>query len=81
MKIFFKKLWEGWKKIALIIGRFNTMLLLSIFYLLIISPMGLIFKIFGWDPLDSLSKKRKLKSNWKKFPHPNIDYESMKRQS
>jgi len=79
--MFFKKLWAGWKKIALKIGRFNSMLLLSIFYLLIISPLGMIFKIFGWDPLESSQKKRNTKSNWKKFNIQEIDYESMKRQS
>lgn len=81
MKKSFKRLWEGWKKVAHKIGRFQTMVLLSIFYLLVISPLGLLFKLFGWDPLEARKIRRRRGTNWKPFERKEIDLASIKRQS
>ena len=59
MRKFARKIWNGWKKIAIKIGRFNTIVFLSIFYFLVLTPVGLLFNLFGWDPLEM--KKRSLK--------------------
>ena len=81
MKEFLKKAWEGWKKIAHRIGRFQTMLLISLFYFLVIAPLGLLFRLFGWDPLETKGFKSGKQSSWKKFDSKSHELESMKRQS
>lgn len=48
MKEFFWRLWEGWKRLARIIGHYQTKILLTIIYFLVIPFFSLIrFK----DPL------------------------------
>ncbi len=60
-----KKLWEGWKKIAHVIGNFQARILLTIIYSVLILPFGLAVRAFS----DSLHvKHRPLK--W--FDHPPI---------
>jgi len=81
MKNFFKKLWSGWKRFALVIGRANTILLLTLFYFLILVPVGLVFRLFGWDPLSAKKKKHQNKSSWQKVPVEQPDLQSLERQS
>ncbi len=38
----YRRLWDGWMVVARAIGNFNARLLLSLFYFLIILPLGLI---------------------------------------
>jgi hypothetical protein len=45
-----KELWQRWVKVAKIIGDFQARLMLSLFYLLLILPFGLIARLFA-DPL------------------------------
>ncbi len=45
-----KELWQRWVKVAKIIGDFQARLMLSIFYLVLILPIGLIARLFA-DPL------------------------------
>jgi hypothetical protein len=51
-----KELWQRWVKVAKIIGDFQARLMLSLFYLLLILPIGLIARLFA-DPL-ALKKSR-----------------------
>ncbi len=81
MKKFFRGLWQGWKKIALKIARFQTALFLAIFYFLILAPLGGLFRLFGWDPLDTGRKKRKAPTNWKQLDQTDPDMEALRRQS
>ena len=81
MKRILKRLWEGWKKVAIKIGRFQTMIIVSLFYLLVISPLGLTFRLFGWDPLDGKKSKQRLDTNWKPVERKENDLASIKRQS
>lgn len=60
-----KKLWEGWKKIAHVIGNFQARILLTIIYSVLILPFGLAVRAFS-DCLHT--KKRLLK--W--LDHPPI---------
>lgn len=53
-----KKIWEGWKKIAKKIGDFNSRVILTIFYFIFITPISLPIKIK--DPLGIKNKKQ----NW-----------------
>ncbi len=70
-------LWKKWLKIAHIIGNFQAQVILTIFYFVIVSPLGIANRFFG----DSLNmKSRKIKSNFGKWDHPNDDLESIHRQ-
>lgn len=81
MKDFFKYIWQKWKIIAHAIGRFQTKLIVTLFYFLIISPFGLIMKLFGWDSLNTRKSKAKSKTNWQAVKNGEPDLESLKRQS
>ena len=54
MKTKLKNLWQRWQKVAKKIGDFQARLILSLFYILIVLPIGLIARMFS-DPL-SLKK-------------------------
>jgi len=45
-----KEIWQRWTKIAKVIGEFQSRLILTIFYYLILAPMALCVRIFS-DPL------------------------------
>jgi hypothetical protein len=81
VKEFFKKIWQGWKKIAHKIGRFQTLVILTIVYFLIISPLGLVGRLFGWDPLDSRGYKRHKTTSFQQVRDSEPDLESLKRHS
>lgn len=81
MKSVLKRIWEWWKPIGLAIGRFQTKVIISIFYFLIISPFGLIMRLFGWDPLRVRKSKVKAGTNWQDVKQPEPDLESLRRQS
>ena len=56
-----KRLWEGWKKLIHVVGAFQSRLLLSLFYFVIVMPYALIAK---WTS-DPLRLKRPVDdSNW-----------------
>jgi len=55
-KGFFRRLWEGWKKIAQIIGDFNARVILTIFYFILLCPFAIMLKLFA-DPLEIKKKK------------------------
>jgi hypothetical protein len=45
-----KELWQRWQKVAKKIGDFQARLILSLFYFIIVLPVGLIARVFA-DPL------------------------------
>lgn len=54
-----KRLWEGWKEIASYIGDFQSRLILTVFYFVVLTPFGLLTRCFvkplnprhsGWLP-------------------------------
>jgi len=53
---FFKRLWEGWKKIARKIGDFNARVILTVFYIILLCPFALMLKLFT-DPLEIKKKE------------------------
>ena len=59
-KSFFRKIWDGWKKIARKIGDFNARVILTIFYLILLMPFALLVKAFT-DPLEI---KKNAKKGW-----------------
>jgi len=50
--------YTGWIKFSNILGFINSKILLFIIFYLIITPMGLVAKLFGFDPM-----KKKVKSD------------------
>jgi hypothetical protein len=52
----FQPLWllpirAGWFRLGLVLGAINAHLILGILYFLIITPIGLVMRLFGKDPL------------------------------
>lgn len=45
-----RKLWDGWLRIAKIIGEFQSRLILTVFYFLIMGPVALCLRMLS-DPL------------------------------
>ena len=45
-----KTLWEGWKKLARHIGNFQARVVLTVFYILLVAPIGFIIRLAS-DPL------------------------------
>jgi len=81
MKTLFKKIWESWKRFAHRVGRAQTVILITIFYFLIMVPLGALFKLLGWDPLKEKSFNLRATSNWKEVVNKSPDIESLRRQS
>ena len=60
---FFKPLlifypYKFWMKLGLILGWFNSRLILSLIYIIVLLPIAFIMRIFGYDPL-RLKKNKK----------------------
>ena len=53
---FFRRLWEGWKRIARKIGDFNARVILTLFYFILLLPFAMILKLFT-DPLGIKKKE------------------------
>ena len=81
MNTTFKKFWTGWKRFAKEVARVQTIILITVFYFLILVPLGFLFRLFGWDPLETKGFKQKKTSNWKEITVKSPDLESLKRQS
>jgi hypothetical protein len=58
VKSFFKGIWAGWKKVAHKIGRFQTRVLLTVSYFLVVGPTWAVMKMIGADPLERRRKDR-----------------------
>jgi hypothetical protein len=46
-----RPVYVGWMKFAFVLGWVNTRLILGVFFYAILTPIGVIMRIFGWDPL------------------------------
>ncbi|MCB2230273.1 hypothetical protein KQH82_06120 [bacterium] len=81
MKKVLRQIWNGWMRFARVVGRVNTAVLLTLFYFLILSPLGAVMRLFGWDPLRTGRKARKAESNWQTVRDGSPDLDSLERQS
>jgi hypothetical protein len=70
-----KDLWRWWQKIAKKIGDFQARLILTIFYIVIVLPLGLIVRLFG-DPLG----RKKSATGWEVKPETSVSLDSARRQ-
>ena len=48
----------GWMKLAFVLGYINTRVLLFLLFYLVITPYGLVAKLFGHDPLNRRAKSK-----------------------
>ncbi len=81
MKWLLRKIWSGWKTVALKVARFQTAVLLTLFYFVILVPLGLVFRLFGWDPLEARRKHLNKATNWKTIVSGELSLKGMRRQS
>lgn len=56
-----------WMKIALVLGFVVTTILVTLTYYLVITPIGLLMRLFGKDPL-MLKKRKDMRSFWIDVP-------------
>ena len=71
-----RRAWEGWKKIAHVIGVFNTRVIMSILYFLIVLPFGLVFRLFS----DPLQLREPTESNWVAQPQQDHNLDTARNQ-
>ena len=81
MKKVLSRLWAGWKRVAHTIGRFQTRVIITVFYGLVISPLGLVMRLCGWDPLEVGRKHTRRGTNWKPVADQEPEIDSLRRQS
>ena len=53
-----RRLYGRWMAFARVLGKINTIVLLTIVYMVIIGPVALVFRMFGKDLLDRTSDGR-----------------------
>ena len=75
MKSKLEQLWQRWQKVAKKIGDFQARLILSLFYILIVLPIGLIARMFS-DPLSL----KKTAAHWEKKQSSPPRLEDARRQ-
>ena len=78
MMTILKKIWAGWKWFAHKLGVFNTKVLLTITYFVIIALVAIIARLLGRDLLDRRFKLKE--SYWHPKEQANIDLDACKRQ-
>lgn len=71
-----RKIWEGWKRFARVIGNFNSRLILTLFYFLVVG----LFSIFIGRWKNYLRKRLPPQSNWLPVSEGEMDLSSAKRQ-
>ena len=46
-----KPVYKGWMKFGAVLGFVNTRIILGLFFFLILAPIGLVMRLFGYDPM------------------------------
>lgn len=72
-----KNLWSQWKNFSKKMGGFQSRIILTYFFFIVVTPFALVIKIFS-DPLNI--KSQILLSHWKQKEEINIDLEQFRRQ-
>lgn len=73
---FIKVLWRKWLVIGHVIGNFQAQVILSLFYFVIIFPLGVIFGFIA----DPLRMKKVSGTNFQKWEHPKETLEQARKQ-
>ena len=73
---FWRRAWARWMRIAGVIGDFQSRVVLSLFYFVIVFPFGLVVRLFG----DPLKIRRRRETGWTDFVARAETVEEGKRQ-
>ncbi len=76
MKSALKVLWEKWKAFAHLIGNFNSRLILTLFYFLVVGVVSLL--VGRWQ--NTLRKRAPSDTNWKPVASGQTDLAGLRRQ-
>lgn len=68
---FLKRIWNGWRWIGHKIGQVNGVIILTLFYVLVITPFGWLIRRLGRDPIRTRVDPSE-KSYWS--PRPAADH-------
>jgi hypothetical protein len=71
-----RRAWEGWKRFAHVLGVFNTRVIMTVLYFLIVLPVGVIFRMVS-DPLQLAEPKE---TNWVELPPQEHALEEARQQ-
>lgn len=74
---FFKRLWQDWTRFAVRLGNFQGRVLLAFFYFGIVTPFGLLVRLFA-DPLHLKTAKKS--SFWLERAQSTSDLDQMRSQ-
>lgn len=58
---FLNRVWEGWKRIALVIGNLQARIILTLLYIVLVIPVGCVVKLMS-DPLHL--RRRQTSTYW-----------------
>ena len=69
-----RPIYLGWMKLAFVLGWLNTRILLGLFFFLVMTPVGLVIRIFGRDLLDRRANPS-AQTYWKRREDQKFDEE------
>lgn len=77
---------SGWMTFARWFARVQTLIIVTLFYFLVISPLGFLLALFGWDPLQKRGFRKSADkdadtTNWQKVKKRTIDISNLRRMS
>lgn len=86
MKKVLRKFRARWMTFAHWLARVQTVIIVTLFYFLVISPMGFLMSLFGWDPLGKRGFHKSAgdkaqPTNWQKVKKRIIDTPNLRRMS
>jgi len=61
---------RGWMAVARVLGRVNTALFLGLVFFLVLTPLGIAFRLAGRD---ELARRRQRRTGWVPYPERNRD--------
>lgn len=77
MPQFLRAAWQGWKRIAQVIGHFQAQVLFGFLYFVFVAPFAIGLKLFG-DPLQIKGPRRT--TWWHASPRQTLTLEDAQRQ-
>ena len=80
MRSFFKKLWSGWMWFAAKLGHFNSLVLLTVFFIVVVGPANLLARLFRADLLKLRKPATKDAGYWLPVNSDNTTLDAWRRQ-
>ncbi|GIW39972.1 MAG: hypothetical protein KatS3mg076_0549 [Candidatus Binatia bacterium] len=71
-----RRLWEGWKRFAHAVGVFNTRVIMTLLYFVVVLPFGIVVRVVS----DPLRLKPPPGSNWSAVLPRSRDLDSVREQ-